>query len=89
MLSDHPNIYIDTAMDERPSQIGTNLKTGQWILNTFLLTDYQTFSGQTKYDLRSATQLLHNTLQKHDLEKSIKMYTLWSSKEHTTYDTKL
>jgi len=58
LLPGHLNIYIDTARDERPSQI-----RGQWILDTLLLTDYQTFSGQTKYDLQSATQLLHNTLQ--------------------------
>jgi len=89
LLPDHLKIYTETAMDERPSQIGTNLKTGQWILNTFLFTDYKTFSGQTKYDLRCATQLPHNTLQKHDLEKSITMYMLWPSKEHTTYDIKL
>lgn len=68
--------YTDTAMDEWPSWIRTHLKIGQWILNTLLLTDYQTVSGQTKYNLQSATQLLHNILQKHDLEKSIKMYVM-------------
>jgi Ser-tRNA(Ala) deacylase AlaX len=76
MLPGHLKIHIDTARDERPSQIRTNLKIGQSILNTLLLTDYQTFSGQTKYDLQSATQLLHNILQKHDLDRSIKKYNV-------------
>lgn len=76
MLPGNLKIYADKGMDEWPSQIRTHLKIGQWILNTILFADYQTVSGQNKYDLQFTTQLLYNTMQKHDLERSIKKYNV-------------
>lgn len=45
LLPGHLKIYTNTAMDEWPGQIRTNLHVAQWILHTLLLEDYQTISG--------------------------------------------